>query len=120
MMKKLFAAFLAMFISISFTGCDLEGSSFSAGQRKAIDNSLKYISNPPFTSMSHIDTDTIKIENATENTWKSVWNESSQIKKDEIDLTDWVITIGDTSDHAFACIVCDSSTYKVIGFIPIE
>ena len=119
-MKRLLITVLAILTGISFVGCDSKESSLSAGQRKAVDNSLEYIGNPPFTSMGRIDTDIIKIENATENTWKSVWYENSQIKENGIDLNDWVITIGDTSFHNFACIVCDSNTYKVIGFIPIE
>ena len=119
-MKRLFVIFLSILIGIAFVGCDSKGSSLSAGQRKAVDNSMEFIIHSPFNTKDRIDTDIIKIENATENTWKSAWYDGAQIKENGIDLTDWVITIGDTSYHDFACIVCDSSTYKVIGYIPTE
>jgi uncharacterized protein YcfL len=119
-MKKLLTLFLLVLICSSFTGCNSKGSSLSVNQRKAVDNSVEFISNSSFTSQDRIDTDIIEIKNATENTWKSVWYEGSKIEENAIELNDWVITIGSTSDHGFAIIVCDSNNYEVIGYIPID
>lgn len=119
-MQKRLSAFFVLLLIISFSGCDARRGPLSAGQQKAVDNSIKFINNSSFTSKERIDTTIVKIENATDNTWKSVWNGDKQIDENSIDTTDWVIYIGDRSDHAFAVIVCDSSTFKVIGYIPIE
>jgi predicted metalloprotease len=123
-MKKVLITLLVLLISISFIGCDSKQnsktSSLSEGQQKSVDNCIEYIRNSSFTSKDHIDTSIIKIESATENTWKSVWSKDSKIEEKTIDLTDWIITIGNTSGHNFAIIVCDSNNYKVIGYIPID
>ena len=115
-MKRLLVTFLILLSVILFVGCGSKGSSLSTEQRKAVDNCIEFINNSSFTSKDRIDTDIIKIENATANTWKYAWYEDSPIKDNAIDLADWVITIGDTSFHDFAIIICDSDTYKVIGY----
>jgi hypothetical protein len=123
-MKRLLSTFLVLFIAISLVGCDskesFKKSSFSADKQKAIQNSIEFIRNSSFTQKYRINTNIIKIENVTENDWESVWYENSSVEKSAIDLTDWIIIIGNTSGHDFAVIVCDSSTYKVIGYMPIK
>jgi hypothetical protein len=49
-----------------------------------------------------------------------VRSKDSKVENNAVDSTDLIITIGDTSNHDFAIIVCDSNTYEVIGYIPIE
>ena len=93
---------------------------FYMRQKKAVDNSIEFIKNSSFTAKERIDTDIVKVENATDNTWKSVWHEDKPAEENAVDSTDWVITIGDMSNHDFAIIVCDSDTCEVIGHIPIE
>jgi len=119
-MKRVLITFLILINVILFAGCGLRGSSLTKEQRKAVDNCIEFINNSSFTQKDRIDTDIIKIENATENTWKYARYENSSRKKNDVDLTDWVITIGDTSFHDFAVIICESDTYKVIGYTPID
>lgn len=94
--------------------------SLSSEQQKAVNNSINYIENSEFTSKDHIDTNIITIENADEKTWEFVYLENGKADKNSIDSTDWIITIGDRSGHDFARIVCDSDTFEVIGYMPIE
>lgn len=119
-MKKLMLTLLVLCIIISFSGCDLQGGSLSAEQQKAVDNSIQFINNFSFAPKRYIDTSIVKIKNVTDDIRNSVFYEDKKIEKNAIGLTDWVITIGDTSDHAFANIVCDSDTFEVIGYIPID
>ena len=37
-----------------------------------------------------------------------------------LDDTDWAVTLGDTSGHDFAILLCDSETLAVLGYVPIE
>ena len=119
-MKRCITTFLILLLIILFNGCNSDGSALSAEQQNAVDASIEFISNSSFTSKDKLDTDIIKIENATDQTWESVCNENKQIEQKSIDLSDWVITIGDTLYHDFAVIVIDSDTKEVIGYIPID
>lgn len=95
-------------------------SLLTSEQQKAVNNSINYIKNSSFTAKDRINTNTIKIGSADEKTWEFVWSKDSKVENNAVDSTDWIITIGDTSNHDFAVIVCDSNTYEVIGYIPIE
>jgi len=94
--------------------------SLSSEQQKAVNNSINFIENSEFASKERIDTDIITINNADEKTWEFVYLENSKADKKSVDSTDWIITIGDRSGHDFARIVCDSDTFEVIGYMPIE
>ena len=120
-MKKALTPFLILLIAILFMGCNSNSKkiSLSEGQQKAVDNSIEFIRKSAFTSKDRMDTSIIKIEKATANTWKAVHSATSKIDENAVDSTDWLITIGDTFAHNFAIIVCDSITYKVIGYLPI-
>jgi uncharacterized protein YcfL len=110
---------LAMFFSMF--GCDSNNEiSLSSEQQKAVNNSINFINNSEFDSKNHIDSNIIKIKNADAKTWESVYSEVSKVDKNSVDSTDWIITIGDTSGHNFAVIVCDSETLEVIGYTPIQ
>lgn len=37
-----------------------------------------------------------------------------------LDGTDWTVTLGDTSGHDYAVLLCDSETLAVLGYVPIE
>jgi hypothetical protein len=119
-MKRLVTPFIILLILTLVIGCETKTNTQSAGQQKAIKNSIEFIKNSSFTSKDLIDTDIVDITDATENTWKSVSYKGSKVEEKAVDSTDWIITIGDTKAHNFASIVCDSKTYKVIGFIPTE
>ena len=94
--------------------------SLSSEQQKAVNNSIDFIENSEFASKDRIDTKIITIKNADEKTWEFVYLENSKADKNSVDSTDWIITIGDRSGHDFARIVCDSDTFEVIGYMPIE
>lgn len=94
--------------------------SLSPEQQKAVDNSIDFIESSEFDSKDRIDTNIVTIQNADERTWENVWSMVAQVDKHAVDATDWIITIGNRSGHDFARIVCDSDTYEVIGYIPIE
>jgi hypothetical protein len=119
-MKRVLTGFIILLYIISFAGCDSGTGSLTEGQKIAVKNSIKYIKNSSFTAKSRIDTKIIEITNVTEGHRKAVRNNGSIVPEDKVDLTDWIIRIGSTSDHDFAFIVCDSSTYEVIGYIPID
>jgi predicted metalloprotease len=111
--------FLVILITTTFLGCNVKKNSLTEGQQKAVENGIEFIRNSKFDSKDRIDTSIIKIKNATSDTWDSVFSGTSRVNENAVDSTDWIITIGNTRGHDFAIIVCDSTTYKVIGFIPI-
>jgi hypothetical protein len=119
-MIRIIKILLLLFLIISFSGCNFEGSALSKDQQEAVTNSIDFINDSSFTAKERIDTDKIKITNPTDKTWKSVWYKGKSIEENAIDSTDWIITIGDTSYYDFAIIVCDSDTCKVVGYIPID
>ncbi|WP_128426689.1 hypothetical protein [Gudongella oleilytica] len=94
--------------------------SLSPEQQKAVNNSINFIKNSEFASKDRIDTNIITIENADEKTWEFVHLVNSKADENSVDSTDWIITIGERSGHDFARIVCDSDSFEVIGYIPIE
>jgi predicted metalloprotease len=118
-MKKIILAFVILLNICLLASCTTkDGTTLSEGQQKAVKNSIEFIKDTPYISVNKIDTSVIKIENATENTWKNVAIKSGEeVKENQIDLTDWVITIGNRSEGGFAVIICDSSTFEVIGYI---
>jgi len=112
--KRIIMFLSLLILIISLTGCNYI-------KQKAIANSISYIKNSPWEDLKkYIDLKKVDVKNARENTWKSVWTDKGLLKENIVDATDWVIIIGDTKGHAFAVIVCDSKTGKVIGHIPIE
>lgn len=121
-MKRMLTPLLVLLIVILFVVYDLKENLMSSGQQKAVANSIEFIRNSSFTSKRRIDTNIIIIENATESTWKAVYSKETKIEENSVDSTDWIIIIGDilSPSHDYTFIVCDSETYKVIGFIPIE
>lgn len=119
-MKKYLTITLILLMLFILFGCNSKKASLTPGQQKAVNNSINYIKNSSFAVKDRIDTDIITIKNANEKTWESVWSKGHKVDKNAVDSTDWIITIGDTSNHDFAIIVCDSNTYEVIGNIPID
>ncbi len=119
-MKKIFSVLIIICLIFTLSGCNTKKESFPEGQQKAIENSTVFIKNSAFSSKGKIDYKVVKIENAVDKTWESVWNDTHKIEESMVDSTDWVITIGEISGHDFAVIVCDSETYEVLGYIPIQ
>jgi hypothetical protein len=119
-MRKLFTKGLCYLMMFVLVGCTTDQDSLSSKQQKAVNNSIAYIKNSSFSSKDRINTKVISISLATESTWKSTLDKDSVVDESTIDSTDWVITIGESSGHDFAIIVCDSESSKVIGYKPID
>lgn len=120
-MKRYILNLLILILIIIFGGCSLKGDSLSDKQRKAVKNCIVYMETS-LVDTERINKDIVEVRNATENTWKSVFQDGKKIDQNAIDLTDWIFTIGDTSTagHDFMAIVCDSDTCEVIGVLPID
>ncbi len=120
-MKRYFIILIMIYMIVTLSSCNSKVKSLFGEQQKAIDNSIEYIKNSSFRFKENINYDIVKIELAKENTWEMVRHPDYNINKNMVDTTDLIITIGDmNSFHNYAIIVCDSTTYKVIGNIPIE
>jgi len=119
-MKKQWVFVLLSFHLLLLTGCGSNNDSLASKQEKAIHNSIEYISHSSFSSKDKINTKISSIRYATNSTWESVWSNDGPVEKNAIDSSDWIITLGESSNHDFAMIVCDSNTSEVIGYIPID
>lgn len=85
---------------------------------KAYQNCIEYIENSSFDRWKKINTIIARAEKVTETIKESVVIDKG--KESLLDTTDLIYIIGDTSEHDFANIVCDSETKEVIGYIPIK
>ena len=123
-LKRLLLVLIILLNVFLFVGCaskeNSKISSLPVKQQKAVENSIKFIKSSSFTYRDSIDTNIFEIGNPNENTWKNVWSKDALVGENAVDTTDWVITIGSTSGHNFAVIVCDCSTSEVIGYMPIK
>lgn len=81
-------------------------------------NCLQYIKNSSFDIWKNINTNIVERQKVTDSVVEYVSIEKG--KEGFLDKSDLIYTIGDTSGHNFANIVCDSETKEVIGYIPIE
>lgn len=114
------AVVATLFVALVLYGCSAQQSTMSAAQKKAVENSLVYISESDFSSKERIDKKRVEISSLTSGDLQFVWSENLQMEESALDTSDWVITIGDTSGHDFAVMICDSRTSEVLGYIPIE
>lgn len=118
-MKKT-SIIIVLFAFLLLNSCGVKESGMSEAQKDAVDNSLAYISESEFSSRDRIDKKKIEIRSITSGELQFVWNDNLQLEESALDISDWVITIGDTSGHDFAVMICDSVTSEVLGYIPIE
>ncbi len=114
------AAVASLFAALVLSGCSAQQSTMSATQKKAVENSLVYISESDFSFKDRINKKKFEIRSVTSGELQFVWNDDLQMEESALDTSDWVITIGDTSGHDFAVMICDSRTSEVLGYIPIE
>lgn len=114
------AVIIGLFAFLILNSCGIKENRMSDTQKEAVDNSLAYISESAFSAKDRIDKREIEISKVTSGDLKFIWNEDLKLKESSLDTSDWVITIGDTSGHDFAVMICDSKTSEVLGYIPIE
>lgn len=93
---------------------------FTADQKIAVDRCTEFIRASSFEAKDRINTKKIKMKEAGNTGSGTVYGEEGLLPENAVDPTDWVITIGETSGHDFAVVVCDSQTFEVLGYIPIE
>ncbi len=84
----------------------------------AVDNSRVWLVESSLENKAAVDTDTVSVATLTQAEQALVI--SSEGTQAILDLTDWVVTLGDPSGPDFARLVCDSATGEVIGYLPAE
>ncbi len=116
-MKKCIAILLLMAVAFPLAGC----ANVPEHQRAAYENCLEYIKNSSFSRKDFIDTGIVRIETLKEEQKDAVWIEVNGVEEyfGREQPEHWLFTIGDTSGHNFAMLVCNSETDSVIGYIPI-
>lgn len=110
---------LLLLAAALFAGC---APKIPAHQREAYENCLEYLKNSAFSRKDFIDTGIVRIETLKEEQKGAVWIDVNGVEEyfSQEQPEHWLFTIGDTSGHDFAMLVCNSETGSVIGYIPIE
>ena len=117
-MKKCIAILLLMALfAFTLAGC----ANVPEHQREAYENCVAYIKNSSFSRKDFINTTIVRIETLKEEQKDAVWVEVNGVENyfGQEQPEHWLFTIGDTSGHDFAMLVCNSETDSVIGYIPI-
>lgn len=84
----------------------------------AVDNSRVWLAEVSLTDTTAVDTDIVSVAALTQAEQALVvCLEETQA---QLDLTDWVVTLGDPAGQDFVRVVCDSVTGEVIGYLPAE
>lgn len=118
MRKTVTILLLILLFAFALHGC---GPNIPAHQREAYENCVAYIKNSSFSRKDFIDTGIVRIETLMEEQKDAVWVEVNGVEAyfSQEQPEHWLFTIGDTSGHDFAMLVCNSETGEVIGYIPI-
>ena len=87
-------------------------------EEKSIASCQQFISNSEFTNKDSIDFSITMFEmippSLVENAKK--YSKSPSL----IDETDWIVTIGDTSNFDYCRLIVDSKTLRCVGYFPID
>ncbi len=122
MKRKIIITCSILLIVMLLGGCTETKNNVSKEQQDALNNCIEYIKNSSFDSKDRIDISVVSVKVLTEDMEDSVWVVVDRIEDYfEVEQPEhWVFTIGDTSGHDFAIMVCNSETSDVIGYIPIS
>ena len=118
-MKRIIAAALLLMLAAALLpDCD---RNIPEHQREAYENCLEYLKNSSHMRKDHINIKIVTIETLEEEQKRSVDIVVNGVENyfGREQPEHWLFTIGDTSGHDFAMIVCNSETSEVIGNIPI-
>lgn len=80
-------------------------------------NCAAWLAASTFEQKDRVDTTLVSIAQVTEEELAAaVCDEESAAL---LDAADWAVTLGDTSGHDYAILLCDSETLAVLGYVPI-
>ena len=80
-------------------------------------NCAAWLAESAFDQKDRVDTAIVSVVPITEGDLEAAVcdDESAAL----LDRTDWAVTLGDTSGHDYAVLLCDSETLAVLGYVPI-
>lgn len=119
-MKKSLMLISFLVSTLLLAGCEESNNLLSEEFKsdKAYKNCIEYINNSSFTLWKNINPTIVRSEKMTDSNKETVIIDKG--KETLLDTSDLIYIIGDTSEHDFAIIVCDSDTKEVIGYIPTK
>ena len=80
-------------------------------------NCAAWLADSTFDQKDRVDTALVSVVQVTEGDLASAVCDSESAAL--LDGTDWAVTLGDTSGHDYAVLLCDSETLAVLGYVPI-
>ena len=80
-------------------------------------NCAAWLADSTFDQKDRVDTALVSVVQVTEGDLASAVCDSESAAL--LDGTDWAVTLGDTSGHDYAVLLCDSVTLAVLGYVPI-
>lgn len=81
-------------------------------------NCAAWLADSTFDQKDRVDTTLVSVAPVTQGELAAaVCDEESAAL---LDGTDWTVTLGDTSGHDYAVLLCDSETLAVLGYVPTE
>lgn len=81
-------------------------------------NCAAWLAVSTFEQKDRVDTALVSIAQVTEGELAAAVSDEESAAL--LDGTDWAVTLGDTSGHDYAVLLCDSETLSVLGYVPIE
>ena len=80
-------------------------------------NCAAWLADSTFDQKDRVDTTLVSVAKVTEGDLAAAVcdDESAAL----LDGTDWAVTLGDTTGHDYAVLLCDSETLAVLGYVPI-
>ena len=80
-------------------------------------NCAAWLADSTFDQKDRVDTALVSVVQVTEGDLASAVCDSESAAL--LDGTDWAVTLGDTTGHDYAVLLCDSVTLAVLGYVPI-
>ncbi len=80
-------------------------------------NCAAWLAASAFEQKDRVDTTLVSIAQVTEGELTAAVCDDENAAL--MDGTDWAVTLGDTSGHDYAILLCDSETLAVLGYVPI-
>lgn len=80
-------------------------------------NCAAWLADSDLEQKDRVDTSLVSVAQVTEGDLEAAVCEDESAAL--LDGADWAVTMGDTSGHDFAILLCDSETLAVLGYVPI-
>lgn len=81
-------------------------------------NCAAWLSASTFEQKDRVDTTLVSVAPVTQGELASAVCDGED-RQALLDAADWAVTLGDTSGHDYAILLCDSETLAVLGYVPI-